>query len=107
MKKDRKKKKPSVKSLNRKNLRKGSSTVKKKLLELNPHCDICGGDKKLQLHHIYLIRHGFPTKLEHCCLLCVNCHPAFHKRWDKYLDVTFRENPNAEFVKIYNVIKKL
>ena len=91
----------------RKNLRSGSKEVKRILLETNPHCDICGSDKSLQLHHIFLIRHGFPTKLEHCCLLCPVCHAEFHHRWDKYLDTTYKEDPEADFLAIYNVLKQL
>ena len=106
MKKKSRKRKPSLETRNR-HLRSGSKEVKEILMEQNPHCDICGSDRKLQLHHIYLVRHGFPTKLEWCTLLCPTCHRAFHKRWDKYLDITFEENPQADFVKIYNVLKKL
>ena len=114
MKKKRKCKCRKVKRRNnkkyRKNLRNGSKEVKAKLVELNPHCDICGkigNSKSLQLHHIYLIRHGFRTKLEHCTLHCPTCHHEFHKKWDKYLDMTFEENPQADFMKIYNTIKRL
>ena len=91
----------------RKGLRSGSSEVKRILLEQHPFCDICGSPKALQLHHIYLIRHGFKTKLEHCCLLCANCHADFHHRWDKYLDEVYRNDHDADFLKIYNVLKKL
>jgi 5-methylcytosine-specific restriction endonuclease McrA len=102
-----KKKKKSTATKNRKNLRSGSKEIKRILLAADPHCDICGSDKSLQLHHIYLIRHGFESELDHCVLLCANCHVAFHKKWDKYLDITFHEDPDADFVAIYNVIKKL
>lgn len=91
----------------RKNLRAGSKAVKRRLLELNPHCDICGSTKNLQLHHVYLIRHGFSTQIDHCCLLCSVCHPDFHHRWDKYLDEVFRQNKEADFLAIYNELKKL
>lgn len=91
----------------RNRLRSGSKTVKAKLLEQYPYCDICGSPKSLQLHHVYLIRHGFPTKLEHCVLLCPSCHADFHHRWDKYLDETYKANPQADFLKIYNILKKL
>ena len=107
MKKSRKKKKCSASKKKRKNLRSGSKEIKRKLLAANPYCDICGTDKSLQLHHIYLIRHGFKSELDHCVLLCANCHVAFHQRWDHYLDITFEEYPDADFVKIYNTIKKL
>jgi hypothetical protein len=50
-------------------LRRGSKAVKQALMKQNPHCDICGSRKKLQLHHIFCIRFGFETKLEHCVLL--------------------------------------
>lgn len=88
-------------------LRAGSKEVKRILLEQNPTCDICGSHKSLQLHHIYLIRHGFKTMLIHCCLLCPTCHADFHHRWDKYLDEVFRNDPNADFLAIYNTLKKL
>ena len=91
-------------------LRAGSREVKNKLLAINPHCDICGvkGDSKtLQLHHTYCIRWGFPTKLEQCVLLCPNDHSMFHHRWDKYLDEVYRNDHDADFLKIYNVLKKL
>lgn len=91
----------------RKHLRSGSKAIKKILLANDPHCDICGTTKSLQLHHIYLIRHGFKSELERCVLLCANCHVSFHKRWDKYLDITFNENPDIDFLAIYNVLKNL
>lgn len=94
-------------NVNRKHLRAGSRQVKAKLLEINPHCDICGSGKNLQLHHIYLIRHGFSTRIETCCLLCPQCHHDFHQRWDKYLDEQYRQNHDSDFLAIYNVLKKL
>ena len=94
-------------SSSKKNLRSGSKAVKTKLLEINPHCDICGSGKSLQLHHIYLIRHGFPTKFEHCCLLCPTCHHDFHHRWDRYLDNVYKQNHEADFLEIYNQLKTL
>lgn len=106
MKQKPRKSKVSVESKNR-HLRSGSKAIKEILMERNPTCDICGCSHKLQLHHIYLIRHGFATKLEWSALLCANCHRRFHQRWDEYLDVTFQENPDIDFVKIYNVLKKL
>ena len=105
-KKQRKHKKISIQTSN-KHLRSGSKTVKQMLMEKCPYCDICGGTTKLQLHHVFLVRHGFSTKLEWRVLLCANCHRAFHKRWDEYLDITFNENPNIDFLKIYNVLRKL
>lgn len=54
----------------RKILRRGSKSVKNQLMQTNPCCDICGKKKKLQLHHIYCVRWGFPTTLDHCVLLC-------------------------------------
>ena len=104
--KKQKKRKGTTRKL-RQSLRAGSKNVKRKLIETVGVCDICGSDKSLQLHHIYLIRHGFKTKLEHCCLLCANCHADFHHRWDRYLDVVFKEDPEANFLKIYEVLKKL
>lgn len=92
---------------NTKKLRAGSRQVKAKLLEEYPYCDICGSPKSLQLHHIYLIRHGFATKLEHCCLLCASCHMDFHHRWDRYLDEVFKANSQADLLVIYNTLKKL
>ena len=106
-KKRRKIRKCSTRRQNSKKLRSGSKHIKKQLLEKHPFCDICGSPKSLQLHHIYLIRHGFATKLERCTLLCPVCHKDFHQRWDKYLDLTFRENPDTDFLAIYNTLKKL
>ena len=91
-------------------LRSGSKEVKRQLVEMNPKCDICGkigNTKSLELHHVYLIRHGFSTKLEHCVLLCTLCHHNYHKRWDAYLDTQFKENPNSDFMIIYNPLKRL
>lgn len=108
MKKKRKVKTRKKRNGNTKNkLRAGSRQVKAKLLEEHPYCDICGSPKSLQLHHVYLIRHGFPTKLEHCCLLCANCHADFHHRWDRYLDEVYKTNPQADFLTIYNILKTL
>lgn len=106
----RKSKRHSAHNIKVRALRSGSKQAKAELLELNPHCDICGvegNNKTLQIHHIYLIRHGFHTRVDRCTLLCSTCHHNFHKRWDNYLDVTFRENPQTDFVKIYNVIKRI
>lgn len=91
----------------KKELRKGSRQVKKELIKENPHCDICGSTENLELHHVFLIRHGFPTKKENCRLLCQHCHRAFHHRWDKYLDITFLERPKVDFNQIYETIKKI
>ena len=91
----------------KKELRKGSRHVKKELLKENPYCDICGSTENLELHHVYLIRHGFPTKKENCRLLCQKCHRTFHHRWDKYLDITFLERPKVDFNQIYETIKKI
>lgn len=109
MKKKRKvKTRKSKRNGNTKNkLRAGSRQVKAKLLEEYPYCDICGSPKSLQLHHVYLIRHGFATKLEHCRLLCASCHAEFHHRWDRYLDKVYEENPQADFLEIYNILKTL
>ena len=91
----------------KRNLRSGSKAVKQILMERSPYCDICGGTNKLQLHHVFLVRHGFETKVERSVLLCANCHRAFHHKWDKYLDITFKENPKIDFMKIYEVLKRL
>ena len=88
-----------------KELRRGSREVKKWLLEDKPYCDICGSTQNLELHHIYLIRHGFPTALQHCTLLCNNCHHKFHKKFDKYLDAVNKRNHYADFLEIYNRLK--
>lgn len=101
------KKKKKRRSKNKNSLRGGSKEAKKILLAKTPHCDICGSGRSLQLHHIYLIRHGFATKLEHCCLLCPTCHAEFHTRFDRYLDKVFKDNPNADFLAIYNELKAL
>ena len=86
-------------------LRKGSKEVKRVLLNLNPHCDICGSRHELQLHHVYLIRHGFKTELEHCVLLCDKCHKKFHKKFDKYLDKLFLEDSFTDFMAIYQKLR--
>ena len=109
MKKPRKKKRSNGRAIKRR-LRSGSKAAKKILLQLNPHCDICGKEGNsttLHLHHVYCIRWGFTTKLEHCVLLCATCHRKFHSRWDKYLDITFEENKDADFMAIYRTLKKL
>lgn len=93
----------------RKRLRAGSKEVKEQLIIENPHCDICGvaGDKdSLQLHHIYLIRWGFPTDITRCSLLCPNCHYKYHHKFDLYLDDLYETNPDADFKAIYEETKK-
>lgn len=108
--KHRKVKKHSTSKARSRMLRSGSKEVKRQLVEMNPKCDICGkigNSKSLQLHHVYCIRWGFPTKLERCVLLCPTCHHEFHKKWDNYLDEQFKENPNSDFMIIYNTLKKL
>ena len=92
-----------------KRLRAGSKEAKLQLLEQNPCCDICGmeGDKEfLTLHHIYMIRWEFPTDVRRCVLLCPNCHYKLHHRYDQYLDELFEENPDTDFMFIYEEIKK-
>ena len=89
-----------------KQLRRGSREVKKWLLEDRPYCDICGSTQNLELHHIYLIRHGFPTALLHCTLLCSNCHHKLHQKYDKLLDHINRQNHHADFLELYNALKK-
>lgn len=101
-----KRRKVSIETRNR-HLRSGSKEVKRILMEQNPFCDICGSDRKLQLHHVFLVRHGFMTKVEWSVLLCANCHVKLHSRFNHYLDITFQENPNADFRKIYEVLKHI
>lgn len=91
----------------KKKLRAGSTEVKKKLLNDYPYCDICGSNKNLQLHHVYLIRHGFETKLEHCVLLCEVCHKDWHISYDQYWDILFEKDPNTDFMHYYQVTKHL
>lgn len=100
-------KKKKRRTKNKNSLRSGSKEVKRILLQQNPYCDICGSDRSLQLHHIYLIRHGFATQLEHCVLLCPTCHAELHARFDRYLDEVFKNNPNADFLQIYYELKTL
>ena len=100
-------KKKKRRTKNKNSLRSGSKEVKRILLQQNPYCDICGSDRSLQLHHIYLIRHGFATQLEHCVLLCPTCHAELHARFDRYLDEVFKNNPNADFLQIYQELKTL
>ena len=100
-------KKKKRRTKNKKSLRSGSKEVKRILLQQNPYCDICGSNRSLQLHHIYLIRHGFATRLEHCVLLCPTCHAELHARFDRYLDEVFKNNPNADFLLIYYELKTL
>lgn len=93
----------------KKTLRAGSKEVKKILYAENPKCDICNYEfpiKIIQLHHVFLVRHGFPTVLEHCVLLCPDCHIKFHKKFDKYLDKLNEENHDTDFMKIYKECKK-
>lgn len=106
MKKNRKKKRQKKQNQKQK-LRSGSKAIKNQLLSVKPYCDICGSDRSLQLHHIYLIRHGFSSKLEHCVLLCPTCHAEFHHRFDRYLDKVFAENQNTDFLEIYKTLRNL
>ena len=103
----KKRKKLKKKYSGRNSLRSGSKEVKRLLLQQAPYCDICGSTRALQLHHIYLIKHGFPTRLEHCCLLCPTCHAELHVRFDRYLDEVFKNDPNADFLQIYEEKKTL
>lgn len=89
----------------KKALRQGSKEVKRILLSINPCCDICGYKGELQLHHVYLIRHGFKTELEHCVLLCDKCHKKFHKKYDNYLDKLFIEASNIDFMAVYQKLR--
>lgn len=104
--KQNKKQKKQRKYFNdKKALRQGSKEVKRILLSINPRCDICGCKGELQLHHVYLIRHGFKTELEHCVLLCDKCHKKFHKKYDKYLDKLFIEASNIDFMAVYQKLR--
>ena len=89
----------------KKALRQGSKEVKRILLSINPCCDICGCNGELQLHHVYLIRHGFKTQQEHCVLLCDRCHKRFHKKFDKYLDRLFLEDSFTDFMAVYQKLR--
>ena len=108
-KKIKNKNKQKVYKSHKKNLRAGSKQCKRILYEQNPRCDICGcrlSISIIQFHHIYMIRHGFSTQIDHACLLCPTCHRKFHKKFDKYFDRLFEENPNTDFLKVYNECKK-
>lgn len=105
--KAKRKPKQSERKIKQKKLRSGSSEIKRILLAINPHCDMCGSGDNLQLHHVYLIRHGFKSRLDRCVLLCPECHHAFHKRWDHYLDVTYKERPETDFMQLYNILKNM
>ena len=104
-KKNKKRKKQRKINVSKKTLRQGSKEIKNILLSINPTCNICGRKGNLELHHVYLIRHGFKTQQDHCVLLCDRCHKKFHKKFDKYLDRLFSENPHTNFLEIYNKVK--
>lgn len=89
----------------RKALRTGSRKVRETLLQQNPVCDICGCNHSLELHHVYLIRHGYMTELKHCVLLCANCHRLVHAEYDDYMDYLFLTDPNTDFMAVYEQIK--
>lgn len=99
-------KKYQTTKLTGKNPRSGSQIVKQALLTKNPHCDVCGTSKSLELHHVYPVRYGYKTDFNRCVLLCANCHSAFHSKWDKYIDSLITENPNVNLMKVYNELKK-
>lgn len=93
----------------KKNLRAGSKEAKRILYDQNPRCDICGCKMSihvLQFHHIFMVRHGFDTRVERASLLCPNCHAKFHKKFDKYFDRLFEENPDTDFRAIYEECKQ-
>ncbi len=93
--------------ITKKHLRSGSKEAKRILLMENPHCDICGRKGiSLELHHITLIRHGYPTKLENTVLLCQLHHKMFHSKFDRYLDRLHAQNPNTDWKKVYEELKK-
>lgn len=107
----KKKKKRMLKSRKsqKKNLRAGSKEAKRILYEQNPTCDICGCKLPMniiQFHHIFMVRHGFATRVDRACLLCPNCHTKFHKKFDKYFDRLNAENHNTDFLAIYEECKK-
>lgn len=92
----------------RKRLRAGSKEIKAKLYEKAPYCDICHKEAPinvLDLHHIYLIRHGFKTEESRCVLLCPTCHRKFHVKYDSFLDSIFETNPDINFGRLYEAIK--
>ena len=106
----KKKKKRMLKSRKsqKKNLRAGSKEAKRILYEQNPTCDICGCKLPMniiQFHHIFMVRHGFATRVDRACLLCPNCHTKFHKKFDKYFDRLNAENHNTDFLAIYKNVK--
>ena len=104
-----KKKKKRTLHTRKKNLRAGSKEAKRTLYEQNPRCDICGVKlpiRIIQFHHIFMVRHGFSTKVERACLLCPSCHSKFHKKFDKYFDRLNTENHDTDFLAVYNECKK-
>lgn len=79
----------------------GSHEVKQTLVKLCPRCCICGSQENLTLHHIYLIRHGFTTKLNYSTLLCEDCHKLYHVIFDIELDELFAANPFTDFKAVF------
>lgn len=96
-------------NVRKKGLRAGSKEAKRILYEQNPRCDICGCKlpiKVIQFHHIFMVRHGFSTQVDRACLLCPNCHHAFHKKFDNYFDRLNAENHDIDFRAVYEECKK-
>ena len=103
----KKKRKITERQRIRRKLRSGSREAKRILLMQNPVCDICGRKGiSLELHHVTLIRHGYPTKLENTVLLCQLHHKMFHSKFDRYLDRLHTQNPNTDWKKVYEELKK-
>lgn len=90
--------------ITKKHLRSGSKEAKRILLMENPHCDICGSSKNLELHHVKMIRWGYPTDINYCRLLCHDCHKRYHE-YDRYLNMLHSQG-NMDFLAIYEKIKK-
>jgi hypothetical protein len=52
--------------------------TKKLFSKLGCKCEICGTDKKIQIHHT---KYKFPIKTSNIAMLCSNCHYKLHKDW--------------------------
>lgn len=101
----KKKRKITERQRIRRKLRSGSREAKRILLMQNPVCDICGRKGvSLELHHVKMIRWGYPTDVNYCRLLCHDCHKRYHEH-DRYLNMLHSQG-NMDFLAVYERIKK-
>jgi 5-methylcytosine-specific restriction endonuclease McrA len=52
----------------------GATRARRKVLERDGACVVCGATEHLEAHHVVAARHGGATSPENLVVLCSDCH---------------------------------